>query len=118
MKLKSCIHKFIDEYLLRLKGSEDNTIEGYKYAFTFLLPYAADYYSIKIESLTIDHLTTDLVINFLEYLEKKRLNKAQSRNCRLAAIKAFAKMLRLMYPEHKEIANRIIKFLKKMLTNH
>lgn len=113
MKLSSCLHQFFDHYLPRIKGSGDNTIKAYRDAFTLFLPFAARQLSIKIESIRVEHLSTPLILAFLNNLESQRHNTARSRNHRLAALKSLAKMIRFLYPENREIAETILSIPQK-----
>ena len=113
MKLSTCLHQFFDQYLPRIKGSGDNTIKTYRDAFTLFLPFAAKHLSIKIESIRVEHLSTPLILAFLNNLESQRHNTARSRNHRLAALKSLAKMIRFMYPENREIADTILSIPQK-----
>jgi len=108
MKLSTCIQQFFDQYLYRIKGSSERTLKSYKKTFSFFLPFAAEYHSIKITELTVDQLSINLILDFLDYLESKRNNTANTRNQRLACLKSFAKMIRLLYPEKRVIAERIL----------
>jgi hypothetical protein len=56
---------------------------------------------IKVGSLSIDHLSLDVILSFLDYLQSDRSNAANTRNQRLAVIKSLAKMIRLMYPQKR-----------------
>jgi integrase/recombinase XerD len=113
MKLSVCIHRFFSEYLTDMKGCSPDTIRTYRDAFLLLLPYAAEYYGIKISSLNIEHLSFEMVLAFLKHLEKDRKNTVGTRNNRLAALRSLARMIRLVYPEHKKLADRIISIQKK-----
>jgi len=113
MKLSTCLHQFFDQYLPRIKGSGDNTIKAYRDAFTLFLPFAAKQLSIKIESIRVEHLSTTLILAFLNNLESQRHNTARSRNHRLAALKSLAKMIRFMYPENRQIADTILSIPQK-----
>jgi integrase/recombinase XerD len=64
--------------------------------FTLFLPFVAQYRSIEIASLMIDHLTPELILEFLQHLESERNNSPITRNQRLAAIKSLARMIRFM----------------------
>jgi len=77
------------------------------------LPFAAEYHSVKIKSLRVDHLIPGVILAFLDYLESDRNNSAKTRNLRLAAIKSLAKMIRFMYPEKRDIAERILNIPQK-----
>ncbi len=113
MNLNTLIHQFFDQYLPRIKGSSRQTIRAYRDTYSLLLPFAAKYHGIKIRSLKIGHLSNDMILDFLDYLEKKRLNKAVTRNHRLAGIKSMAKMIRFMHPERSALAQRILSIPQK-----
>ncbi len=107
------MHCFFDQYLPRIKGSSTNTIKGYRETFTLFLPFAAKYLSRKIDAISVDHLTPDLILAFLDYLEVQRGNTARTRNHRLAVLKSLAKMIRFMYPEKREVAEKILHIPQK-----
>ena len=113
MKLSTCLHKFFDQYLPGIKGVSHNTIKAYRDAFKLLLPFAAEYHHIQIASLRLDHLTADLILAFLNNLESERRNITNTRNHRLAALKSFARMLRFIYPEKRQIAEVILRIPQK-----
>ena len=118
MKLSTCIYQFFDQYLPRIKGSSQQTIKAYRDTFTVFLPFTAEYLSIKIASIRLEHLTPDLILAFLDHLESKRNNTARTRNHRLATIKSLAKMIRFMYPKHRETAERILGIPQKRTQKH
>jgi len=107
MKLSSCLHQFFGQYLPRIKGVSTHTIKAYRDTFKMFLPFAAKYHSVKTDSLTLDHLSSELILAFLDELERGRKNLAKTRNDRLASLKSFAKMIRFMYPEKRQIAEKI-----------
>jgi len=113
MKLSTCIHRFFDQYLPHIKGVSPHTVKAYRDAFKLLMPFAAKYHGIKIESLRLEHVSSDLILSFLNQLEKERKNQAGTRNNRLAAIKSFAKMIRFVYPQQKELAGTILNIPQK-----
>ena len=107
MKLSPLIHHFFDQYLPHIRGVSPQTVQGYRDAFRMFLPFAASFYKIKVNSLRVEHISRELIVAFLEDLEKERKNHIKTRNQRLAALKSFAKMIRFMYPQQREVA-RII----------
>jgi integrase/recombinase XerD len=113
MKLAPLLHEFFDRYLPYIKGTSPHTIKGYRDAFKLFLPFAANHHRIKVASLTLDHLSIDLILAFLDDLEQDRNNIAKTRNHRLAALKSFTKMIRFMYPEKREMADRILNIPQK-----
>ena len=113
MRLETCVYRFFDQYLPRVKGSSDQTIKAYRDVFSLLLPFVANRLSIQIASLRVEHLSPEMLLSFLDYLESVRGNVVRTRNQRLAAIKSLAKMIRLMYPEKREVAQRILDIPQK-----
>ena len=108
MKLSSPVHQFFDQYLPHIKGAGTRTIQSYRDTFRLFLPFAAKHYGIKVSSLRLEHISPDLIIAFLHELKNERKNLTRTRNQRLAAIKSFAKMIRFMYPQYKELSERIL----------
>jgi len=80
MKLTTCVQQFFDLYHFRIKGSSQQTIKAYRQALALFLPFAAKYYSMKIGSLSIDHLSLKLILAFLDYLESDRLAIPQKKS--------------------------------------
>ena len=113
MKISPCIHQFFDHYLPHIKGMSYQTIQSYRDTFRLFLPFAAQYYAVKVKSLRVEHITWELIIAFLDELQEQRKNIPKTRNQRLAAVKSFAKMIRLVYPEQRDIANRILDIPQK-----
>jgi site-specific recombinase XerD len=113
MKLSTCIIEFFNHYLTGIKGVSTHTVKAYRDTFSILLPFAAEYHGIKIDSLRIDHLSSDLILSFLNFLESDRNNGIRTRNHRLAAIKSFAKMIRFLHPDKRNIAETIIHIPQK-----
>jgi len=113
MRLSSAIHQFFGRYLPHIRALSPHTIKAYRDTFKLFLPFAANYHGIKISSLQIAHLRVELILDFLDSLEKQRQNSAKTRNNRLAALKSLAKMIRFMYPDQRKLADRILSIPQK-----
>lgn len=113
MKLSPCIHQFFNHYLPHIKGVSHHTIKSYRDTFKLFLPFAASHYGIKIRSLRLKQISTDLIMAFLDELQHERKNLPKTRNQRLAALKSFAKMLSFTIPEERELADRILNIPQK-----
>jgi len=113
MKLAPLIHQFFDDYLPNIRVMSRHTIRSYRDTFKLFLPFAAAYYGIKVKSLRLEHLSSDLIVAFLDELQRQRRNLPRTRNLRLATLKSFAKMVRLMYPQERRLADRIINIPQK-----
>jgi site-specific recombinase XerD len=108
MSLTLCAHQFFQEYLPRIKGASGRTIESYRHALSLFLKFAAAHQQKSVKELQIEELTFELIYGFLNHLEDDRKNSARTRNNRLAALKSLARMIRLLYPEHRKIAEMIL----------
>lgn len=113
MKLSPLVHQFFDQYLPSIRGVSQQTIKSYRDAFRLFLPFAASFYHIKVKSLRVAHIKTELVVSFLENLQSDRKNGIKTRNQRLAALKSFAKMIRFSHPDQQEVANAILNIPQK-----
>ena len=113
MKLSPCIHQFFDHYLSNIRGMSHHTIRSYRDTFKLFLPFAAKHYGIKVKSLRLEHISSELIIAFLDDLQRNRHNLPKTRNLRLATLKSFGKMIRLVYPDHREVAEKIIHIPQK-----
>jgi len=113
MRLSTCLHQFFNHYLPHIKGVSQDTITSYRDAFKIFLTFLARYHGIKIDSLTLEHISSDVIIAFLDDLQKERKNLPRTRNHRLAALKSFAIMIRFMHPEKRKLAERILSIPQK-----
>jgi len=113
MKLSICLHQFFDQYLPRIKGASDETINSYRQSFTLFLKFTAACQNQAVKDIQVKHLTPDLIFDFLNHLEEQRENCARTRNSRLASLKSLAKMIRLLYPEHRQIAEMLLNIPQK-----
>ena len=90
--------KFITNYLTFQKNFSQNTIISYKDTFKLLLIYCRDIEHINPEKIVLDHLTKDLIIGFLNWIEVERGCSISTRNQRLAALKSFFKYVQIEEP--------------------
>lgn len=90
--------EFLSHYLPELKNVSQNTISAYCDAFRLFLAYCQDVEEMKIEKLSVDDLTPDLVVRFLQWLRTERNNGISTRNQRLAAIRSFVKYMQVKEP--------------------
>jgi integrase/recombinase XerD len=98
---------FLREYIPGLREMSVQTSETYSYAFQLLVCFAAARLKTTPSALSIEQLDANLVLAFLEHLEKERGNCARTRNSRLAAIKTFFRFLEYRLPTCLEQARRI-----------
>ena len=87
--LGSVLASFFNDHLKLQKGPRPNSITSYADAMRLFLQFAAKTAGKKITQLSLDDLDADAVSSFLNSLETDRSNAVQSRNQRLAALRAF-----------------------------
>jgi site-specific recombinase XerD len=101
----SAVH--IIEHLPREVGASPHTINSYAYGFQLLVSFAADRLKIRPSDLHVEHLDTELILDFLDYVESDRANSSRTRNARLAAIRSFFRYLEYRVPACLDICMRI-----------
>lgn len=99
---------FLGTYMPAHKGASVNTIASYRDTFSLLLRYLDEYVHVPAETITLSHMTAEVIVDFLDWLEANRNSTAATRNVRLAAIHSFAKYLQYKYPENLEELQRIL----------
>jgi site-specific recombinase XerD len=113
MNLAECVHRFFAQYLPRIKGASQRSIDSYRLALSLFLKFAAAYQRKPVNNLQIEDLTFDMIFSFLNHLESQRKNCARTRNSRLATLKSLAKMIRLLYPQYRRTAEMIFAIPQK-----
>ncbi len=90
---------FLTKYLPAERGASGNTIKSYKDTFILFLVFCRDCKAIGANRLTLEKITKELVIDFLEWIEKERNCSAATRNVRLAALHSFFRYLQYTTPQ-------------------
>lgn len=83
------VHSFFHDYLTAQRNTSPNTLLSYRDTIKLFLSFAAHHLSICVVDLSLDHLTSELVLTFLQHLEEDRGNSIATRNVRLAALHVF-----------------------------
>lgn len=95
----SLLQNFFLEFLVNQRNVSTQTLASYRDTFRLFLQFVRDRKKIEPSSVCLGDLNVELVLSFLEYLERDRHNSIRSRNQRLAAIRAFFRMVALRDPE-------------------
>ena len=85
------LQRFFVEHLRQHRAVSPCTIAAYRDTFRLLLAFAETKINKPPTTITMVDLNAKLILEFLDHLEKKRNNCAQSRNARPAAIRSFLK---------------------------
>ncbi len=86
--LANYMKRFFSHYMPVQKGLSVNTILTYRDAIKLLLCYAEDTLGRPVDRLTVEDVTENVVIDFLDHVEQKRKCSPSTRNVRLAAIRS------------------------------
>ncbi|WP_296143047.1 site-specific integrase [uncultured Flavobacterium sp.] len=87
------ISSFIRDYLSIEREYSPNTIKSYTGSFILLLKFIVEQKKIRLEKITIEHLSKEMILEFLNWLKLSRNSSSSSINNRLAAIHSFFKYL-------------------------
>jgi integrase/recombinase XerD len=102
------LHAFLREHPVRHRGVSLHTCDSYAYSFRALLTFAAARLTTAPSQLSLEHLDADLVGAFLEQLDTVRHNGAATRNVRLAAVRAFFRLLQHREPAALDQIRRVL----------
>ena len=94
------VRRFLMEHLIGERNLTSNTRTSYRDTLTLLLPFAAERARKTVDSLCVEHISTDTIRLFLQYIEEQRHCTVATRNQRLAAIHALARFIGERSPEH------------------
>lgn len=105
--LGSVLASFFNDHLKLQKGLRPNSITSYADAMRLFLQFAAKAFGKKITQLGLDDLDAAVVSSFLNSLEEVRSNTIQSRNQRLAALRAFFEYVGQRFPDRLGQAQKV-----------
>ncbi|MGD0262995.1 MAG: tyrosine-type recombinase/integrase [Verrucomicrobiota bacterium] len=87
------VQRFFQEYLSRQRNVSAATVAAYRDTFRLLLQYWRQRRRQDLATLSLEVLTPDTVLGFLNHLEESRGNTIRTRNARLAALRSFVHYL-------------------------
>lgn len=102
------ISDFLSKYLTNEIGASINTIHAYRDAFLQLIRYMEGNLNIKIERITIEKITKQTIIGFLDWLQSAKNCSNSTRNARLAAIHSFYKYVQYVSVENLDKCQEIL----------
>jgi integrase/recombinase XerD len=106
--LPPLLESFFSNRLTKQRNASRSTIASYRDALRMLILFASEQTARQPCALAIADLDRDLVLAFLDALEKKRKNTIQTRNARLAAIRSFFRHVAVNDPASLGIAQRVL----------
>lgn len=106
--LATLLESFFRNRLTKQRNASPSTIASYRDALRMLILFAAQRTGRKPCALAAEDLDRDLILAFLDELEKKRKNTIQTRNARLTAIRSFFHHMAANDPASLGIAQRVL----------
>lgn len=92
-ELNGWVQRYFQDYLIRQRNVSPATVAAYRDTFRLLLHYLRPKCRRRPETLTLEVLTHQQVLGFLNHLEQNRGNTVRTRNARLAALRSFVRYL-------------------------
>jgi site-specific recombinase XerD len=83
------LQQFFAERLIQQKNASPQTVASYRDTFRLFLNFAQQQLHKSPAKLELSDMDTQLVLGFLNYIERKRHNSIRTRNTRLTAIRSF-----------------------------
>jgi site-specific recombinase XerD len=88
-QLATLVTSFFTRHLAAELNASGHTIRSYRDTFRLFLRHVAEANDRQVAQLTLDDLTPEVILRFLNYLEHERKNSVSTRNARLAALHSF-----------------------------
>lgn len=98
--LGSWLERFLRGYIVTERNLARNTQKSYRDTFKFFVPFLCTNLKRPDHKLAVRDITSSRVLQFLAHLEENRGCSVQTRNQRLAAIRAFARFVASRDPAH------------------
>ena len=94
------VQTYFTEYLTQQRALSPQTIAVYRDGFVLFLNFAEVRLDKSPETIALADITPELIMAFLNHLERQRHNSVRSRNTRLAALRSFLK-----FAGHRDLAS-------------
>jgi site-specific recombinase XerD len=91
VSFSSLVQQFFTEYLVAQRALSPRTIASYRDAMMLFLDFAHKRLGKMPTALNLSDIEPDLILAFLDHLERQRHNSVRSHNLRLTALRAFLK---------------------------
>jgi integrase/recombinase XerD len=101
------IRRFLLEHVVTDRNLSRNTQHNYRDGIRVLLRFMTDRHRIDPADLTVEHVTADVVREFLRYLELERKNTAATLNQRVSVIHSLFRFIGRHVPELVERASQL-----------
>ncbi len=96
--LQALVQRFFTDRLQAQLGASPHTVSSYRDTFRLLLIFAAGRFAKEPSQLRVEDLDAVFICAFLDHLEQRRACTPQTRNIRLAAVRAFFRFVAYAEP--------------------
>lgn len=94
------VQAYFGEYLTQQRVLSPQTVATYRDGFVLFLEFAEKRLGKAPAAMMLADVTPELIMDFLDHLERQRHNSVRSRNARLAALRSFLK-----FAGHRDVAS-------------
>ena len=94
------VQAYFGEYLTQQRALSRQTVAAYRDGFVLFLDFAEKRLGKAPAAMALADVTPELIMAFLDHLERQRHNSVRSRNARLAALRSF-----LRFAGHRDVAS-------------
>ena len=112
MKMINNFQQLLSNFLLNelpiVHNQSKNTITSYRDTYIQLIKFMIDVKNVKSNKIQVDDLTHEVIIDFLNWIEKEKGNSISTRNQRLAAIHSLFQYIQMQVPEYMFQCQQII----------
>jgi len=111
--LAKYIELFFVDYLINQKSVSTHTVASYRDTFSLFLAFVKTSSGKMPDTLNIEDIDSEIIVNFLNYLEIERGVKARTRNQRLAGLRSFYRYLSIKRPDLSHHIQQILAIPQK-----
>ena len=94
------VQTYFTEHLTQQRALSPRTIATYRDAFILFLDFAEAHLGKSPVVMTLADITPEVIMAFLDHLERQRHNSVRSRNARLVALRSFLK-----FAAHRDVTS-------------
>ncbi len=106
-RLGEHVRTYFHEYLMAQRNVSPNTVLSYRDTLKLFFVFAAGRLHKPVVQLEMGDLRVEVVLAFLEHLEKERKNGIATRNTRLAALHVFYRHVAARAPDELALCQRV-----------
>ena len=114
--LADLMESFFRKHLIAQRGTSPATVSSYRDSLRLFLTFASEHAKKRPSQLRLEELDREMVLAFLDHLERERSNSVRTRNCRLAAIHSFFHHVAARDPAFMHLARTVLGIQGKRTT--